>query len=171
MTGVLSSEDKVLVAELYRALVLYAELLIRQRRVPQDANDLASIAIVAMLTRWEALRSSPDFPSLLRRYGFVVVKNAFRQTLREQQRATPDVLSRIALSVISDETVEAVLRNEDIERVRRVLDSLEGHDRRLLEAFASGDNMATLAKRHVVSEPTIRTRLWRALQKLRKQLE
>lgn len=137
---------------------------------PDVAEDLTADTFVKALgasDRFDPGRASP------RTWILAIARNAVRDHLRQARRRR-----HLPLATLRDLAFEAPSPEERLlweEEVRRVLDAvgrLSRDDREIIGLrYGSGLAAADIAETLGLKESAVRTRLWRALKRLRREVE
>lgn len=147
-----------------RSLRALARHLLRDDAAADDAvQDAATIA----LTRApDELRDGAAWLStIVRRLAFRRTRDEQRRTRREAVAATPELVD-------TSDTVDALARAETLRLLANAVAELaEPYRRTIVLRFFEELPVATIAAREGAPEPTIRTRLHRALEQLRLRLD
>ncbi len=165
----LAKGDERALEELYRRYSpsLYA-LLLRMLQSPEEAEEILQDSFVQLYR--EAARYQPERGGVAA-FLFTIWRNFALSRLRNRKARPPKIDD---LDLHNPEQELGLWREDDpTDRilVRRALGRLEPTDRKLLEeAFFDGYSHSELAERHNLPLGTVKTRLRRALLKLREYL-
>lgn len=165
----LAKRDERALEELYRRYSpsLYA-LLLRMLQSPEEAEEILQDSFVQLYR--EAARYQPERGGVAA-FLFAIGRNFALSRLRNRKARPPKIDD---LDLHNPEQELGLWREDDpTDRilVRRALGRLEPTDRTLLEeAFFDGYSHSELAERHNLPLGTVKTRLRRALLKLREYL-
>ncbi|GIW28379.1 MAG: RNA polymerase sigma factor [Meiothermus sp.] len=165
----LAKGDERALEELYRRYSpsLYA-LLLRMLQSPEEAEEILQDSFVQLYR--EAARYQPERGGVAA-FLFTIGRNFALSRLRNRKARPPKIDD---LDLHNPEQELGLWREDDpTDRilVRRALGRLEPTDRKLLEeAFFDGYSHSELAERHNLPLGTVKTRLRRALLKLREYL-
>jgi RNA polymerase sigma-70 factor (ECF subfamily) len=151
--------------ELYRntfpRVYAYVASLLRDRSAAEDVTALAFERAYRKRSRFSARRGSPEA------WVFGIARNAALDELRKlKRRARLESEPADAWSPGPDEEAERAFRREE---VRAALASLDPRDRDLVALkFAGGLSNGEIARVLGISETNVGSRLYRAVEKLRK---
>ncbi|MCX8088809.1 MAG: sigma-70 family RNA polymerase sigma factor [Meiothermus ruber] len=165
----LAKGDERALEELYRRYSpsLYA-LLLRMLQSPEEAEEILQDSFVQLYR--EAARYQPERGGVAA-FLFTIGRNFALSRLRNRKARPPKIDD---LDLHNPEQELGLWREDDpTDRilVRQALGRLEPTDRKLLEeAFFDGYSHSELAERHNLPLGTVKTRLRRALLKLRAYL-
>ena len=137
----------------------------RRLRDPELAADLVSEAFLRMHRRLATAVEPQDPAAWLTRVAINLALSEGRH--RQVVRRTADRLPRPSLATSAEDTV---LEREATAHLASALDRLSAPDRRLLLAAAAGASGAELAAASGRTNGCVRTRLFRARQRLRLEL-
>ncbi len=151
-------------------------LALRITRDPEAAADVVQRAFLKVVVNAREFQGR----SALRTWVWRIASNEALQWLRERARDRRR-LDNVALAVTGGlpgtaaeghSPLDELQQRRDRERLMRALESLPERDRALLEFFASADRgeIELLSSETGVCKRTIRTRLHRARQRLRRAL-
>ena len=134
-----------------------------------EADDLTADVFL------RAVRSAERFDPLrgtARGWLFRIAQNALRDHGRRERRRRQVPLGSLRdLQTGAPSPEERVLREEEVGHLLGALAELPSADRELVSLrYGSGLSTAEVAEVLGVREPAVRTRLWRALSRLRKAL-
>ena len=134
-----------------------------------EADDLTAevfLRAVRSADRFDPTRGTP------RNWLFRIAQNALRDHGRRERRRRMVPLSAFRdLRTDAPSPEERLLREEEVGRLLGALAELPEADRELVSLrYGSGLSTAEVAEVLGVREPAVRTRLWRALGRLRKVL-
>jgi RNA polymerase sigma factor (sigma-70 family) len=151
--------------ELYRntfpRVYAYVASLLRDRSAAEDVTALAFERAYRKRSRFSARRGSPEA------WVFGIARNAALDELRKlKRRAHLEAEPADVWSPGPDEEAERAFQREE---VRAALASLDPRDRDLVALkFAGGLSNAEIARVLGISETNVGSRLYRAVEKLRK---
>jgi len=139
----------------------YVASLLRDRSAAEDVTALAFERAYRKRSRFSARRGSPEA------WVFGIARNAALDELRKRGRRTHLETEPVdAWSPGPDEQAERAFQREE---VRAALASLDARDRDLvLLKFAGGLSNGEIARVLGISETNVGSRLYRAVEKLRK---
>ena len=136
---------------------------------PDDAEDLTAetfLRAVRASDRYDATRAAVQ-TWLLTIARTVLIDE--RRSARVRRRVGVDELRDLAMDEPSPE--ERMLRREEVGAAMTAMGALGNEDRELLSLRYGGElDIAELAELLDVPAGTVRTRLWRALERLREQM-
>ena len=136
---------------------------------PDDAEDLTAetfLRAVRAADRYDSSRAA------VQTWLLTIARNVLideRRSARVRRQVGIDELRDLAMDEPSPE--ERMLRREEVGAAMTALSELSGEDRELLSLRYGGElEIAELAELLGVPAGTVRTRLWRALERLREQM-
>ena len=136
---------------------------------PDDAEDLTAetfLRAVRASDRYDATRAA------VQTWLLTIARNVLideRRSARVRRRVGVDELRDLAMDEPSPE--ERMLRREEVGAAMTAMGALGNEDRELLSLRYGGElDIAELAELLDVPAGTVRTRLWRALERLREQM-
>ena len=136
---------------------------------PDDAEDLTAetfLRAVRAADRYDATRAA------IQTWLLTIARNVLideRRSARVRRRVGLDELRDLAMDEPSPE--ERMLRREEVGAAMTAMGALGNEDRELLSLRYGGElDIAELAELLDVPAGTVRTRLWRALERLREQM-
>lgn len=136
---------------------------------PDDAEDLTAetfLRAVRASDRYDATRAA------VQTWLLTIARNVLideRRSARVRRRVGVDELRDLAMDEPSPE--ERMLRREEVGAAMTAMGALGNEDRELLSLRYGGElDIAELAELLDVPTGTVRTRLWRALERLREQM-
>lgn len=136
---------------------------------PDDAEDFTAetfLRAVRAAERYDAARAG------VQTWLLTIARNVLiddRRSARVSRRVGIDELRDLAMDEPSPE--ERMLRREEVGAAMTALGELSGEDRELLSLRYGGElEIAELVELLGVPAGTVRTRLWRALERLREQM-
>ena len=136
---------------------------------PDDAEDLTAetfLRAVRASDRYDATRAA------VQTWLLTIARNVLideRRSARVRRRVGVDELRDLAMDEPSPE--ERMLRREEVGAAMTAMGALSNEDRELLSLRYGGElDIAELAELLDVPTGTVRTRLWRALERLREQM-
>lgn len=136
---------------------------------PDDAEDLAAetfLRAVRAAERYDASKAA------VQTWLLTIARNVLideRRSARVRRQVGIDELRDLAMDEPSPE--ERMLRREEVGAVMTAMGGLSGEDRELLSLRFGGElEIAELAQMLSVPMGAVRTRLWRALERLRESM-
>lgn len=137
---------------------------------PDVAEDLTADTFVRALgasDRFDPTRASP------RTWILAIARNAVRDHLRQARRRRHLPLASLRdLAFDAPSPEERLLWEEDVRRVLEAVGRLGHEDREIIGLrYGSGLPPAGIAEALRLNESAVRTRLWRALKRLRREVE
>ena len=136
---------------------------------PDDAEDLTAetfLRAVRASDRYDATRAA------VQTWLLTIARNVLideRRSARVRRQVGVDELRDLAMDEPSPE--ERMLRREEVGAAMTAMGALGNEDRELLSLRYGGElDIAELAELLDVPAGTVRTRLWRALERLREQM-
>jgi RNA polymerase sigma factor (sigma-70 family) len=136
---------------------------------PDDAEDYTAetfLRAVRAAERYDPSRAG------VQTWLLTIARNVLvdeRRSARVRRRVGIDELRDLAMDEPSPE--ERMLRREEVGAAMSAMGELSGEDRELLSLRFGGElEIAELAQLLAVPAGTVRTRLWRALERLREQM-
>lgn len=137
---------------------------------PDQAEDLTAEVFLRALRafdRFDPARGSP------RAWLFRIAQNVLRDQLRQNRRRRMVPLSGLRdLRCEAPSPEERLLREEEVQRLLVSVAELSAGDREIISLrYGSGLDTAEVGEILGLREPAVRTRLWRALKRLRGVLQ
>jgi len=152
----------LLVEKYHRNLLAFIFRLVRDRRLTEDIGQEVFLKVYRALPRFDPERGTP-FSAWL----YIVARNQCISELRKRKRAATASVEHLAEIAADGETAEAILlRREELAALKDSLQQLPEPFRTTIRMSLNGATPEEIARSCEITQATVKTRLFRARQKL-----